>query len=196
MSLRTRLSSAALICAVLGGGFAAQAAPAKVNLAGQFEFVSDAPLEKIYGTAGKVSGDIETDFDNLIATKGTIVVPVREMKTGNDTRDEHMRSAEWLDAETHPTISFLIEKVDVKGMEAKGDVKVATLAATGKFTLHGVTTEMTTPVTVKWKGDKVKVEANFDVKLSDYQIKGKDGVVGKKVGERIQIKGALKGVAK
>ncbi|MFN3198790.1 MAG: YceI family protein [Bradymonadia bacterium] len=195
MSRRTRIMSA-LFCALTLGATVASAAPKKVDLAGQFEFVSDAPLEKIFGTAPEVKGTVETDFDNLAATKGTLTVPVASMKTGNDTRDEHLRSAEWLDAEKFPNITFEIEKAEVKGTEAKGEVKIATLHATGKFTLHGVTTPMTTPVTVKWKGDKVKVEATFEVKLADYQVKGKDGVVGKKVGETIQIKGALKGVAK
>lgn len=196
MSLRNRILSAVALSALSLGATQAFAAPAKVELAGQFSFVSDAPLEKIFGTAPGVKGTVDTDFDNLAATKGTLTVPVATMVTGNDTRDEHLRSDVWLDAAQFPNITFEIESVAVKGQEAKGEVKSATLDATGKFTLHGVTVPMTTPVTVKWKGGKVKVQAEFEVKLADFKVKGKDGVVGKKVGEVIKLKGTLKGMAK
>ena len=80
-------------------------------------------------------------------------------------------------------------------VEANG-VKEAQVEATGKFTLHGVSTDLTAPATLKWKGDKVKVETAFKVELAKYAVKGKEGVVGNKVGKEIDVKVTLKGVAK
>lgn len=172
----------------------AAAAPQKLEAKGQLRFSSDAPLEKIFGTAPG-AGALTIDFADLTQTRGTITVPVKEMKTGNDMRDSHLRSDQWLDEAKFPTITYVIETAKVVEQTAKGDVKIAKLETTGKFTLHGVTTALTIPVTIKSKGAKTKITTTFIVKLADYQIKGKDGVVGKKVGESIDIKGSLKGVA-
>lgn len=171
------------------------AAPRTAELDGQVRFVSEAPLEKIVGT-GEGKGSVTVDFDDLAATRGSIKVAVASMKTGNDQRDEHLRGTDWLDAAKYPEIVFTIESIEVKKTEDKEKYKEAELLATGDFSLHGVTTRLSAPVTVKWTGDKVKVETKFAVKLADYQVQGKQGVVGSKVGESIAIEGSLKGVAK
>ena len=190
-AIRTALAAAALLF-VAGP---ALAAPKSLAVKGKANWVSDAPVEKIVGTAdGK--GELTVDFDDLSSIKGTITMPVASMKSGNAQRDDHLKGAEWLDAANHPDISF--EVTGVKVVEApKGDaVKEARVEVSGKFTLHGVTTDLTTPATLKWKGDKVKIETGFVVKLADYNVAGKQGVVGNKVGETIDVKVQLKGVAK
>ena len=118
------------------------------------------------------------------------------MKTGNDMRDDHLRSAQWLDAATHPEMSFEVVSVVAKPTVTEGDVKSADLEVTGKFTLHGVTTDLKAPATIKWKGDKVKISTQFGIKLADYKVKGKEGIVGQKVGETIACEATLKGVVK
>ncbi len=42
-------------------------------------------------------------------------------------------------------------------------------------------------------GDLVMINANFSVALKDYNVKGKGGIVGSKVGETIQLEAALFG---
>ena len=151
-------------------------------------------MEKIVGTCDAVQGEIETDLDALEKTKGRIALRVDCLKTGNTQRDEHMQGEMWLDAAQHPEIVFTIDAVKVLKSK-KGEVSSASLEATGRFALHGQTTTLVTPVEVKWKGNKLKAQVNFSIKLADYGVKGKDGVVGSKVGETIKISGSLKGVA-
>ncbi len=171
------------------------ATPKKLELKGQIKFISDAPVERIVGTA-EGFGQLSLDFEDLSGIKGEIEVPVKSMKTGNAMRDAHLYSATWLDAEGFPKISFSFGSVKVLSIEEKGAIKLAKLEAAGRFKLHGVEIPLTAPVQLKWKEEKVKASFSFQIKLADYQIKGKSGIVGSKVGELIDISGSLKGRAK
>ena len=165
----------------------------------QLEWLSDAPMEKIKGSAPGVTGSFTVDPANLGALTGKISVPVKSMKTGNPLRDRHLADKDWLDAASYPNITFEIKKATVR----KVDGVKADLMAEGTFELHGVKKEMTIPVTLQWKrasadtsrvpGDWVKISTKFSVKLSDFKVAGKSGIVGKKVGETIAVSGTLYG---
>lgn len=190
LTLRAALCAAALLFAL-----PAVAAPKTLELKGQANWISDAPVERIVGTADG-AGTLTLDLDDLTSIKGAIVMPVASMKSGNAQRDEHLKGSDWLEADKHPEIRFEVTSVAVTAAPTGGDVKEGKVDVTGKFTLHGVTTDLTAPATIKWKGDKVKIETAFVVKLADYKVAGKQGVVGDKVGETIDVKVELKGIAK
>ncbi len=159
----------------------------------QTSFFSATPLEDITGLANDVKGTVTFNVNDLKTLKGKLIVPVGSIKTGIDMRDEHMRSAGWLDAATYPEISFEIKKVsDIKSIEGN---KV-TAKVTGNFTLHGVTKEVVANTTLTYldesettklraPGDLLGVQAKFNVKLSDYGVNNK--VVGQKVSENIEV---------
>lgn len=166
----------------------------------QFIWVSDAPGEKINGTADNVTGSFTINLADLTSIRGTISVQVASMKSGNATRDEHLRSPTWLDAKQYPTISFTI--TSVKGITVNGNKATAT--AVGNFTLHGVTKPMSIPLSLTWldesaktkkkaPGDLVMIEANFNVSLADFNVKGREGVIGSNVGEDIAVTAKLFG---
>jgi polyisoprenoid-binding protein YceI len=89
------------------------ATPTEVKVKGNASFTSEAPLEKIEGTATS-SGTLQVDLEDFTAIRGEINVPVSSMETGNKTRDEHLRGSDWLDASKCPNVSFKIESVEVK----------------------------------------------------------------------------------
>lgn len=183
---------------VAAGLFAAGpvlAAPKTIELKGQTNWISEAPVEKIVGTADG-SGTLTADLDDLSTLKGTLVFPVASMKSGNEQRDDHLKGGDWLEADKHPDIRFVVDSVKVVSPPSGDDVKEAKVEVTGQFTLHGVTTPLTAPATLKWKDDKVKIDTAFVVKLADYKVAGKQGVVGSKVGETIDVKVSLRGIAK
>jgi polyisoprenoid-binding protein YceI len=191
--------SLALLFPALSLGIALTAAAESrkvIRLSGDFSFLSDAPLEKIQGTAEGATAIVYTDLDDLTRTTGTVVVPVASLKTGNSIRDDHLKSSNWLDAATYPEIKFTISAVTGVKSEQRGAVLVTTGLVKGIFTLHGVSKELETPVTVKWKGDRVKASISFTVRLGDHALRGNKGIVGSKVGETIEIKGILTGRAK
>ena len=174
----------------LNGAFAA---PKNAQFKGSIEFVSEAPMEKIVGNAA-AAGTLAIDLADLSTIKGTFTVPVKSMKTGNDTRDEHLRSDKWLNEPAHPTIQFAINAAKiVTPPKSAGPITTAEVALTGDFTLHAVTKPMTAQVTVKWKENKLKLISSFQIALADYQVAGAKGIVGSKVGKSIAIKVNLVG---
>ena len=166
----------------------------------QFTWNSDAPMEKIQGTAEGVTGTLTLDTSNVATIRGTISTQVGTFKSGNDMRDEHIRSATWLDAAKFPTITFAITSVSnvtVKGNKATGK-------ATGNFTMHGVSKQLTIPFTLTYidesavsrkraPGDLVSITADFNVALKEYNVAGSRGTIGSKVGESILVKAQLFG---
>ncbi len=175
------------------------AAPQAVKLkSSSVKFLSDAPMERIEGTA-TATGELKVDLADLANMKGRIVVPVASMRTGNAKRDGHLRGADWLDAAQFPQISFDITAVKVTGapkVNAKG-VGAASVIVTGNFTLHGVSKKIVAPAKLKWlKGKGMKVATEFKVSLADYKIAGRGSIVGEKVGKVIDIEVRLKGKLK
>lgn len=190
----------------LNNGMSGQKTVTITNKVGEnlMKFLSDAPLEKIAGTAKGITGQFKVDANNLEATTGTITVEVLSMKSGVSKRDEHMYNEDWLDAPQFPNIIFQILKLE--GVQVSGDNGISNITATaiGKFTLHGVTKEIKIPISMKYvkesentkkraAGDLVMVSAKFSIALKDFNVKGKSGIVGSKVGESIQLEAALFG---
>jgi len=131
--------------------------------------------------------------ENISTLTGSITVQTSSIKTGIDLRDEHLRSENWLDAESYPEITFTIKSVnEVQSVESnKLIVKV-----TGDFSVHGVTKEVIADVTMTYlveseqtkkraPGDLLGAQATFNITLSDYEIDNK--VLGQKVSDNIEV---------
>ncbi len=160
----------------------------------QITFFSTTPLEDITGTANGISGTVNfnlSDFANTL--KGKITVSVASMATGIKLRDEHLRSANWLNALKFPDITFEIKSVEnVKQLaDNKLEFKVR-----GTFTLHGITKEIIADTEATYldeneqtqkraPGDLLGIRSKFNVKLSDYGVNNQ--VIGNKVAENIEV---------
>lgn len=162
-------------------------APLTVTAKGTMEFVSDAPMEKIVGNA-EGTGSIVIDTADLSKTTGQITVPVAGMKTGNERRDEHLRSTEWLDASASPNITFTVKSVTALAPPTvTGPVTSADVTVLGELNIHGVAKPLSTKATIKWKENKFKIMTQFSIALADYNVQGASGIVGSKVGKTISI---------
>lgn len=159
----------------------------------QASFFSTTPLEDIRGLSNDVKGTASFNVSDIKTLKGKISVSTASIKTGIDLRNEHLRSADWLDADKYPEITFTIKSVrDVKQLsDNQLEIKVV-----GDFTLKGVTKEITADATLTYldeseqtkmraPGDLLGVKATFNVKLSDFGVKNK--IVGQKVAEDIEV---------
>lgn len=164
-------------------------------------FDLDAPLESMSGTANGVSGTVLFDPANPSATTGKIIVAADSLRLPNARMQEHLHSAQWLDVAKYPEISFEIVKfsnVKTNGGETTADV-------TGKFSLRGLTKEITIPVKISHlpdalsrrqpnaKGDLLVVRANFVITREDYGIQ--PGQRLDTVGNEIKLTLAIAGAA-
>jgi polyisoprenoid-binding protein YceI len=87
-------------------------------------------VTKVRGHLGPLSGAIhvaEKPEDSWVE----VIVDAANVDTRNETRDEHLRSPDFLHAEKFPTISFRSTKVEPVGGPA--------LRVTGDLTIRGVT---------------------------------------------------------
>jgi polyisoprenoid-binding protein YceI len=164
-------------------------------------FKTDAVLESINGAASGISGTVTFDPENPGATKGKIVVDAKSLTVPNKMMNEHLHSGMWLDVQKYPEITFEVK--ELKNVKTQGDTTTAD--ATGTFTLHGVTKDLTVPVKLTYlpdklgarvpnmKGDLLVVRTNFDVKRSDFKINAGNG--NDKVSDEINLSLSIAGAS-
>jgi len=144
------------------------------------QFHLDSVLEPISGTAGGVTGSVSFDPANPGATTGRIVVATSSLTVSNAMMTDHLRGDKWLNAPANPEIVFALTKFD--HVKTSGNETTAT--ATGKFTLAGVTKDISVPVKLTYLagvygkrlnkpelgGDLLVIRGEFTVQRGDYGI--------------------------
>ncbi len=143
-----------------------------------------------YGSFIGPSGTFEINAD---PAKSSLDVSVQadKLTTGNDKRDQHLRSPDFFSAKEFPTISFKATKFTAAGENA--------FNVTGDLSLHGVTKPATAHLVVVGTGKGMKgesitgVEATMAIKRSDFGMTTflKEGAVG----DEVEITVALEGHA-
>ena len=101
----------------------------------------------VRGRFNEVSGRVVIDPARLEAALVEVDIGAASIHTGVEQRDGHLRSADFLDAETHPTIAFRGTRV-----EARSFKEGATFKLTGELTIRGVTRAVTLDVRYDGKG--------------------------------------------
>ncbi len=92
-------------------------------------------VTNVRGKFGDVSGTITIDEENPALSTGEFAVQVASLNTGVEQRDGHLRSADFFDAENHPTATFKATKVASRGG--------TDYAVTGDLTIRGTTRPVT-----------------------------------------------------
>ena len=88
-------------------------------------------ISTVSGGFGKVSGKMTWDQADPTKSSVEATIDAASIDTQNGGRDEHLKSPDFFDVATHPTITFKSTKVEAAG---EGRLKV-----TGDLTLRGVT---------------------------------------------------------
>ena len=88
-------------------------------------------VSNVKGVFGKVQGTVDIDDQNLAKSRVAVTIDTQSINTGVAKRDEHLKSADFFDVATFPTMTFVSTKVAHNGQDK--------LKVTGNLTLHGVT---------------------------------------------------------
>ncbi|MGY4515245.1 YceI family protein [Lysobacter sp. HA18] len=122
-----------------------------------------------FANFGQADGTIVYDPQNVGASSVKVTLPLAGLDSTIPALDEHLRSADFFDAEKYPTITFTSTKV-----EAAGDKK---LRVTGDLTVHGVTKPAVLDVTINGAGphpmskrEAVGFDATTTIKRSDFGV--------------------------
>src|SRR5258706_6012361 len=92
-------------------------------------------VSTVRGRFNRMRGQIHIDESQPANSWVEAEVDVATVDTQNEQRDAHLRTADFFEVDTYPTITFKSTKVEpVDGQEYR---------VTGDFTLHGVTKSVT-----------------------------------------------------
>jgi polyisoprenoid-binding protein YceI len=156
-------------------------------------------VSKVHGRFLKWSGKLVYDEATPVKSKVEVDIDAASIFTEEPKRDEHLRSADFLEVAKHPTIRFAsteIARVDDQRLRVEG-----------RLTIHGVTKPVTLEVELggrvrdPWGGERAGFSARASVSRKDFgltwnQLLEAGGVaVGDKIEIAIEIE-AVKAAAK
>ena len=107
--------------------------------------------------------DAEIDFDpeSFETASVSFTIAAASVDTFWEARDEHIRSADFLDVEAHPEITFVSKTVRLTGPD--------TAEVTGDVTIKGVTREETFAVTMRKLGPS---PFNPELTIAGFTVEG------------------------
>lgn len=88
-------------------------------------------ITNVTGSFGSFTLDTETEGNDFSTAKISFAADVASISTGSPDRDNHLKSADFFDASTHPQIRFVSTAIDKKDNE--------NFVVNGNLTIHGVT---------------------------------------------------------
>ncbi|HET6231505.1 MAG TPA: YceI family protein [Longimicrobiaceae bacterium] len=88
-------------------------------------------VSRVTGRFNTFSGTIVADPARLAGGSVNVTIQAASIDTNNERRDTHLRSADFFDAATYPTLTFRSTRVEVSGKALK---------VYGNLTIRGVTT--------------------------------------------------------
>lgn len=141
-------------------------------------------INTVKGKFNEFTGKLVMDDKTL--KEATATIQVASIDTGVKQRDDHLRTPDFFDAKTYPTITFMTKRVEPT---PDGVVMIA------DFTMRGVTKELRLPVTLSkpikdpWGNTRIGLETKTKLNRKDYGIKYNDllesGIAA--VGDEIEI---------
>ena len=96
-------------------------------------------ISKVRGNFTKYEGTFDFDEKKNEVNKIVVKVDPASINTGNEKRDEHLRTPDFFDVKKFPEMIFKAGKVDVK--------KDTPVKVSGELTMHGVTKPVTLDLT-------------------------------------------------
>jgi len=95
---------------------------------------------------------------------GTVIVPVRQLKSGKKRMDEVMHAA--MNEPKHKLIKFTITSLEVKTVK----VGVSTCAGSGAIEINGIKKPLAFDVTIANKDGQMTVSGLVPIKMTDFGI--------------------------
>lgn len=131
------------------------------------KFISDAPIEDFEGITHKIDGYLYWEGDSM--TKKSEVyfeVDLNSLDTGIGLRNRHMRE-NYLETDKYPLTYFRGVLVSVDTLDQNRN----TVIVDGTMFIHGVEHQKQVEGILVREGRRLRIRTEFDVKLSDYDIK-------------------------
>jgi polyisoprenoid-binding protein YceI len=146
--------------------------------------VSHMVINTVHGKFNEFTGTVGLEGNAIKEATGTI--QAKSVDTGIERRDNHLKSADFFDVAKFPTITFQSKRTDKQGTET---------VLVGDFTMHGVTKEISLPVTVKgpikdpWGNSRIGLQARAKLNRKEYGLKYNQALEtgGLVVGDEVEL---------
>lgn len=141
--------------------------------------ISHMAVSTTRGRFNDLSGTISYDPAHIEKNSVKVTIKATSVDTGNQKRDDHLRTADFFDVAAHPDLSFTSHSWKATSTGAYEVV--------GDFTLHGVTKSITATVTKTgagkdpWGNERIGFETAFTIDRSEYGMSGGRPMVGNEV---------------
>jgi polyisoprenoid-binding protein YceI len=97
-------------------------------------------VANVHGQLNKVSGSLYFNPPDVTSLSVELEIDVASIITGIQKRDDHLKSADFFGADTHPKITFKSTKTD--------RTSFSSCKVSGDLTIHGITKSITIEVAV------------------------------------------------
>jgi polyisoprenoid-binding protein YceI len=121
----------------------------------------------VKGKFHEFHGDLVIDENDLSKSGGTIRINAGSIDTNFEQRDNHLKSADFLDVESSPEIVFASNKIERKGED---------VAISGDLTIRGVSRpvtfkgEVAGPLKDPWGNPRLALSAEAQVNRKDWNL--------------------------
>lgn len=124
-------------------------------------------IAKVRGRFTALAGTIEAANGGRTPTSIVATIETKSVATGVDQRDDHLRSGDFFEAETYPTIEFKSTKIvaDGEAFDVHGDLTIhgTTLPVVLKTTFEGASTD-------PWGNQRIGYEATAKISRKDFGL--------------------------
>jgi polyisoprenoid-binding protein YceI len=126
-------------------------------------------ISHVKGHFSRVSGTLTVDESDLANSHVEASIDAASIETRDAQRDAHLRSADFLDVQKFPTLSFKSGRISV--------IRDGELSVEGDLTIHGVTRKIdftvegpTPPTKDPWGNTRVAVSATAKINRKDFGL--------------------------
>jgi len=126
-------------------------------------------ISNVKGQFGKVSGALTLNESDLASSHVEASIDATSIETRDAQRDAHLRSADFLDVEKFPTLSFKSSRISV--------IRDGELSVEGDLTIRGVTRKVvftvdgpTPPTKDPWGNTRVGISATTKINRKDFGL--------------------------
>lgn len=126
-----------------------------------------AMVAKVRGNFAEFAGSFTLDGSNPAASRAELTVETASIDTRNADRDGHLKSADFLDVENFPKLTFTSTSVSGSGEK---------FTVTGDLTIHGVTKsvpvqfELLGVSTDPWGGVRIGFEGSTEISRKEFGL--------------------------
>lgn len=154
--------------------------------------ISHMGMSYTYGMFRNAQGRFVLDRQNPANCQFEMTIDANSIDTVNQKRDQHLKSADFLDAVQYPTITFQSTSCTLDNRDSNKIVYLVT----GNLTLHGVTRSVTLPVEMLGEGPgpggngyHAGFVSQFTIKRSEFGMTNLLNMVGDAISITVSFEG-------